>query len=144
MHTGKLSSFPGGTGGKEPPVNAGDASSIPGSGRFPREGNGNSLQYFCLENSMDKGAWRAAVHGAAKSQIQLRDLAHTHACTGEPRSSMHCSTVKKKKKKKIKCKGQSPTLMNDSAQTVSSANGGKQWSMSHLLVSHILEPSIQL
>ena len=42
---------------KKVPANAGDAGSIPGSGRFPGEGNGNPLQYSCLENSMDKGAW---------------------------------------------------------------------------------------
>ena len=53
MHTGELRSFPGGTSSKEPPVNAGDAGSIPGSGRFPGEGNGNSLQYSCQENPMD-------------------------------------------------------------------------------------------
>ena len=42
---------------------------IPGSGRFPGEGNGNLLQYSCLENSMDRGAWWATVHGVTKSQI---------------------------------------------------------------------------
>ena len=53
------------------PTNAGDArdaGSIPGSGRSPGEGNGNPLQYSCLENSMDRGAWRAIVHGVAKSR----------------------------------------------------------------------------
>ena len=61
---------------KNPPANAGDmrdAGSIPGSGRTPGEGHGNPLQYACLENSMDRGAWRATVHGIAKSQIQLSD-----------------------------------------------------------------------
>ena len=51
---------------KKPPVNAGDAGdlgSIPGSGRSPEEGNGNPLQYSCLENLMDRGAWQATVHG---------------------------------------------------------------------------------
>ena len=47
---------------------AGDVSSIPGSGRSPRGGNGNPLQNSCLENSMDRGAWWAAVHGVTKSQ----------------------------------------------------------------------------
>ena len=55
--------------GKESPCNAGDSDSIPGSGRSPGEGNGNLLQYFCLENPMDRGAWWATVHGVAKSQI---------------------------------------------------------------------------
>ena len=48
--------------------NAGDLGSIPGSGRSPGEGNGNPLQYSCLENPMDVGAWGATVHGVAKSQ----------------------------------------------------------------------------
>ena len=49
--------------------NAGNPGSIPGLGRSPGEGNGNPLQYSCLENSMDRGAWQAAVHGVAKSRI---------------------------------------------------------------------------
>ena len=51
----------------------GDMSLIPESGRSPGEGNGNPFQYSCLENSMDRGAWWATVHGAAKSQTQLSD-----------------------------------------------------------------------
>ena len=53
--------------GKESACNAGDPSLIPGSGRSPGEGNGYPLQYSCLENPMDRGAWRATVHGVAKS-----------------------------------------------------------------------------
>ena len=56
---------------KNPPANA-DVGSIPGSGRSPGEGNGNPLQYSCLENPIDRGAWRAIVHGVAKSQTQLK------------------------------------------------------------------------
>ena len=52
---------------KNPPANAGDAGSIPGSGRSPGGGNGNPLQYSCLENPRDRGAWQATVHGIAKS-----------------------------------------------------------------------------
>ena len=52
--------------GEESPSNAGDAGSIPGSRRYPREGNGNPLQYSCLENSMDRGAWWATVHGVTR------------------------------------------------------------------------------
>ena len=57
--------------GKESACNAGDSGLIPGSGRSPGEGNSNPLQYSCLENSMDRGAWGATVHGAAKSWTQL-------------------------------------------------------------------------
>ena len=59
--------FPGGSDGKESPGNAGDMGSIPGLGKSPGEGNGNPLQYSCLENSMDKGAWQAIVRGVTKS-----------------------------------------------------------------------------
>ena len=54
---------------KENTCNAGDPGSISGSGRSPGEGNGNRLQYSCLENSMDRGAWWAKVHGVTKSLI---------------------------------------------------------------------------
>ena len=50
-----------------------DPGLIPGLGRLSGEGNGYTLQYFCLENSMDKGAWQATVHGFAKSEAQLGD-----------------------------------------------------------------------
>ena len=60
--------FPGGSDGKASVYNAGDLGSIPGSGRSPGEGKGNPLQYYCLENPMDRGAWWAKVHGVAKSQ----------------------------------------------------------------------------
>ena len=55
--------------GKESACSAGDLSSIPGLGGSPGEGNGNPIQYSCVENSMDRGAWQAIVHGVAKSQI---------------------------------------------------------------------------
>ena len=58
--------FPHSSVGKESACSAGDLGSIPGSGRSPGEGNGNPLQYSCLENSMDRGAWRATVHGVAR------------------------------------------------------------------------------
>ena len=63
--------FPGGSVVKNPPANAGDVGLIPGSGRSPGGGNGNPLQYSCLENPMERGAWRATVYGVAKSQTQL-------------------------------------------------------------------------
>ena len=61
--------FPGGSVVKNPPANAGDTGSIPGSGRSSGDGNGNPLQYSCLENPMDRGAWQATVHGVTKSWI---------------------------------------------------------------------------
>ena len=62
-----LAGFPGSSDGKAVAYNAGDPGLIPGSGRSPGEGNGNPLQYPCLENPMDRGAWRATVHGVSKS-----------------------------------------------------------------------------
>ena len=67
--------FPGGTGGRE--AGAGDArdmGSILGLGRSPGGGNGSPLQYSCLENSMDRGAWRATVHRVTKCQTQLNTV----------------------------------------------------------------------
>ena len=61
--------FPGESDGKESACNAGDLGSIPRLGRSPGEGKGNPLQYSCLKNSVDRGAWRATVHGVAKSWI---------------------------------------------------------------------------
>ena len=72
--------FPGGSVVKNPPANAGDArdvGSIPGSGRFYGEGNSNLLQYSCLENPMDRGAWWATVHSIAKSWT-LKQLCMRH------------------------------------------------------------------
>ena len=60
-------SVSGGSDGKESACNAGDLNLIPGSGRSPAEGNGYPLQYFCLENSMGRGAWCVIVHDVAKS-----------------------------------------------------------------------------
>ena len=61
----------GGSDGKESACNAGDPCLIPGSGRSPGEGNGNPLQYSYLENSMDRGAWQATVHGVASARHNL-------------------------------------------------------------------------
>ena len=64
--------FPGGSDGKASVYNVGDLDSIPGSGKFPGEGNGNPLQYSCLENSMDGGDWWATVRGVAESDTTER------------------------------------------------------------------------
>ena len=63
----QLMDFPGVSDSKASVYNAGDLGSIPGSGRYSGEGNGNPLQYLCLENPMDRGAWYATVCGVAKS-----------------------------------------------------------------------------
>ena len=66
-----MRSFIQGSPVKNPPANARDTVSIPGMGRSLGERNGNPLQYCCLVNSMDRGAWQTTVHGVTKSQIQL-------------------------------------------------------------------------
>ena len=73
----KQMGFPQWLSSKESACNAGDTGSIPRPGRSPGGRNGNPLQYSCLGNPMDRGAWQATVHGVAKSQIRLR----THMCT---------------------------------------------------------------
>ena len=66
-----FSGFPDGSVGKELAYNVGDQGSFSGSGRYPGKENGNPLQYSCLENPLDRGAWRATVHGVAKNQHDL-------------------------------------------------------------------------
>ena len=72
--------LPGGSVVKNLPANAGDSGSIPGSGRSPGEGNGNPLQYSCLGNPMDRGAWRATVYGVVKESDMAK---HKHAVLAE-------------------------------------------------------------
>ena len=71
--------FLGGSVVKNPPANAGAMPSIPGSGRSPGEENGNPLQYSCLENPIDGGAWQAIVPEVIKSQTHLNDFTFTHS-----------------------------------------------------------------
>ena len=76
VHLGQLvyhRGLSGGSDGKESNCNAGDLGSIPGFGRSPGGGHDKSLQHSCLENSMDRGAWWATVHGVAKSWTWLSD-----------------------------------------------------------------------
>ena len=70
----KKQGFLGVSAGKETTCNAGDLGSIPGLGRSPGKGDGYPFQYSCLQNPMDRGTWRAIVHGVAKSQTQLSDF----------------------------------------------------------------------
>ena len=72
--------LPGGSDGKESACNIRGSGLIPGSGRSPGEGNGNPLQYSCLENSMDRGAWWATVHRVTKCQTGLSECMHVCAC----------------------------------------------------------------
>ena len=69
--------FSGGSDGKDSACSAGDPSLIPGSGQFPAEGNGSPLQFSCLENPLDKGAWQATVHRVVKELNMLRNLVTT-------------------------------------------------------------------
>ena len=80
MVSSKLNGLPWLLSGKDSACDAGDTSLIPGLGRFPGEGNGYPLQYSCLETPMDRGAWRAAVHGVTKSQTRLSTHTHTPKC----------------------------------------------------------------
>ena len=66
--------FPVGSDGKESACNVRDPGLIPESGRSPGEGSGNPLQYPCLENPVDRGAWRATAHGVTKSRTRLNDF----------------------------------------------------------------------
>ena len=69
--------FPNGSDSKVSACTAGDPGSIPGLGKSPGEGNGNPLQYPCLKNPMDGGAWEATVHGVTKSWTRLSDFTFT-------------------------------------------------------------------
>ena len=81
IHLTFLESLSGGSDNKESVCSAGDLGLIPASGRSPGEGNGNPLQYSYLENSMDRGAWWATVHGVAKIQTQLSDYYYYYLLT---------------------------------------------------------------
>ena len=77
----------------------GDPGSIPGSGRSPREGNGNPLQYSCLENPMDIKSWWATLHGVAKSWTQLSEFTFTFTIT---RDTLEIKVVQQPSKHPIK------------------------------------------
>ena len=86
--------IPGGSDGKESACNSEDLGSAPGSGRSPGEGNGNPLKYSGLGNSMDGGAWWAAVHGVAKSWTRLSEFTFTfHFHALEKEMATHSSVL---------------------------------------------------
>ena len=89
VNSSSSTSFPSGSVSKESVCNAGDLRSVPGWGRFPGGGHGNPLQYSCQENSIDRGAWWATVHGSqrvgpkeqlthAHTQAFIKNMYHTH------------------------------------------------------------------
>ena len=87
MHVG----FPGGSVVKNLLINAGDMGSIPGLGRSHGEGNGNPLQYSCLGNPMDRGAWQATVHGVTNATEQLNNnnsITESLCCTFETNTAL--------------------------------------------------------
>ena len=89
-----LLGFPGGSEVKASAWNAGDPALIPESRRSPGEGNGNPLQYSCLENPMDGGAWKTAVHGVAESRTRLSDFTFTfHFHALEKEMATHSSVL---------------------------------------------------
>ena len=90
--------FPGGSVVQNPPANAGDTidmGSIPGLGRSSGVGNGNPLQYSCLENPMDRGAWRATVHGVAKETDTTEHIINLTKRNGHKRNSTNMALASK-------------------------------------------------
>ena len=81
LYTTTFFGFPGGSEVKASACNAGDLGLIPGLGKYPGEGNGNPLQYSCLKNPMDGGAWWTTVHGVAESRTRLSDFTLTFTFT---------------------------------------------------------------
>ena len=91
--------FPGDSMVKNPPANAGYAGSIPGLGRSPGEGNGNPLQYSCLESIMDRGAWWATVHEVAKSRTRL---SNTSQSVDQVRDGVGCEHLQSLRARSLK------------------------------------------
>ena len=90
IHAPHAQDFPGGSDGKASAYNAGNPGLIPGLGRSPGEGNGTPLQYSCLGNPMDEGAWQATVYGIPKSRTRLSDFTftfHMHSKAKQTRMS---------------------------------------------------------
>ena len=81
---------------KNPSANAGDAGSVPKWGRYPEEGNGNPLQYYCLKYPMDRGPWQVAVHRGTKSLTQLKQLCTAHSIITIVHDSTLATSLKRK------------------------------------------------
>ena len=109
---------------KNPPASAGDAGLMPGWGRSPGGGNGNPLQYSCLGNPMDKGAWQAAVHGVAKSQTRLCDSTGATIYAED-------TTVNKRDKSLLSVN----QLVNGSCESSSEQASQSPWTLVSLLIS---------
>ena len=122
--------FPDGLDGEESTCNAGDPGSISRLGRSSAEGNGNLLQYSCLENSKDREAWQATVHGVTKSWTRLSDwLTHTSCCPG-----FH---VKKERMEDSKGRGSAPShsLISEEARPSPIAPPDHSYSLSPFFVA---------
>ena len=99
--------FPGGSDGKKSTCSVGDLDLIPGSGRSPGEGNGYPLQYSCLENPMDRGAWWAAVCRVAKSWTQLSEFYFSLKAMRLDKICLAAAWIKKERCQRIKtCKAE--------------------------------------
>ena len=126
--------FPGGSDGKESACNAGNPGSIPGSGRFPGEGNGNPLQYSCLENFMGRGAWWTTVHGVSKSRTQLSDWHfYFHVYT---HSHVYMYTFQKMKVNKIHLWAHSDKGLDNICPLRDEPRGHGLWTRSGLMFSN--------
>ena len=125
--------FPGGSDGKESACNAVDLGSIPGLGRSPGEGNGCPLQYSCSENSMNRGAWRATVHGVAKSRTRLSlhayhdiELLNYVTLDNLPHHSVSISSHLKWDKQHLQCKVTGKIDLPDNGWPLSSSKKSSQ------------------
>ena len=94
--------FAGGSDGKEFACNAGDKGLIFGSGRFPGRGHGYLLQYSCLENPTDRGAWRVAVHGVTKELDMTKAISSTLCDHVREKKNLNKNSSQRKQKRRLK------------------------------------------
>ena len=111
--------FPGGSDGKKSTCSVGNLGLIPGSGRYPGDGNGYLLQYSCLENPMDRGAWWAAVCRVAKSWTQLSEFYFSLKAMRQDKMCLEEAWIKKKRYQRIKtCKAERLGRYQSYSQTI--------------------------